>query len=74
VDASAIQGEEIYVFLWAFRGRKLEKSAGLEPGLRYRLRLVPISANADANRAARLDDLFRPDLAPFFAAEVEKVE
>ena len=73
-DASAIQGEEIYVFLWAFRGRKLEKSAGLEPGLRYRLRLAPISANADANRAARLDDLFRPDLAPFFAAEVEKVE
>ena len=72
--ASEITGEEIYVFLWAFRSRKLEASAGLEPGRRYRLRLVPMSANAEANRAARLDDLFRPDLVPFFAAEVEQVE
>lgn len=72
--ASGITGEEIYVFLWAFRERKMEPGAGLVPGNRYKLRLVPMEANPDANRAVRLDDLFRPDLVPFFAAEVEEVE
>jgi len=62
-------GEERLVFLWAFRDRKLEPGASLEPGRRYRLRLVPLEDNAAAGRATRLDDFFRPELEPSFAEE-----
>ncbi len=65
-------GEELYVFHWAFRRRELEPAAALETGRRYRLRLVPLEqAPAAAVRATRLDDLFRTDLAPWFAEAVE---
>ncbi len=67
-------GGEHAVFLWAFRDRKLEPAAAMEPGRRYRLRLVPLGEDAAANRATRLDDLFRPDLDPWFAASFELVE
>jgi hypothetical protein len=67
-------GGERLVFLWAFRNRTLEPTAALEPGRRYRLRLTPLEGQAEANRATRLDDLFRPDLNPEFALEVEPVE
>lgn len=67
-------GKERLVFLWAFRDRKLEPAATLEPGKRYRLRLVPLESDAAANRATRLDDLFRPDLAPWFANSFELAE
>lgn len=62
---------EHFVFLWAFRDRKLEATASLEPGRRYRLRLLPLSESPDASRATRIDDLFRVDLPPFFAVGVE---
>jgi hypothetical protein len=67
-------GKEHLVFLWAFRDRKLEPSATLEPGKRYRLRLVPLESDNAANRASRIDDLFRPDLSPSFANSFEAVE
>ncbi|HRQ88994.1 MAG TPA: hypothetical protein PLA50_09365, partial [Bacteroidia bacterium] len=67
-------GTEHCVFLWAFRDRKLEPAAKLGPGLRYRLRTVPLESETAANRATRLDDFFRQDLEPGFAAEFEKVE
>jgi hypothetical protein len=67
-------GKEHLVFFWAFRDRKLEPAAALEPGKRYRLRLVPLESDAAANRASRIDDLFRPDLAPWFATSFEAAE
>lgn len=67
-------GKERLVFLWAFRDRKLEPAAAMEPGKRYRLRLAPLESDAAANRATRLDDLFRPDLAPWFASSFEVAE
>lgn len=67
-------GGEHAVFLWAFRDRKLEPAAVLEPGRRYRLRLVPLGEDAAASRAIRLDDFFRPDLDPWFATSFERVE
>jgi hypothetical protein len=62
---------EHFVFLWAFRDRKLEATSSLETGKRYRLRLVPLSDSPDASRATRIDDLFRVDLSPSFAVGVE---
>lgn len=62
---------EHFVFLWAFRDRKLEATASLEPGRRYRLRLLPLSESPVASRATRIDDLFRVDLPPSFAVGVE---
>ena len=70
----AEDGTEHSVFFWAFRDRKLEPAAALEPGRRYRLRLVPLDQDAAANRATRLDDLFRPDLTPVFAESFEAVD
>lgn len=67
-------GGERNVFFWAFRGRKLEPAARLEPGRRYRLRLVPLERNTEASRAARIDDLFRPDLTPWFAESFETAD
>lgn len=63
----ADDGSEHFVFFWAFRNRRPEPAASLQPGRRYRLRISPFEGNAAANRATRLDDLFRPDLAPVFA-------
>jgi hypothetical protein len=62
---------EHFVFFWGFRKRQLEPSAALEPGRRYRLKIMPFEENAGANRATRLDDLFRPDLVPVFAESFE---
>jgi len=66
--------DEFYVFLWAFRDRERSPAAALEPGRRYRLELVPLSAHEPAGRATALDDLFRTDLEPWFAVGVERVE
>ena len=62
---------EHFVFFWGFRKRQLEPSAALEAGRRYRLKVMPFEENAAANRATRLDDLFRPDLVPVFAESFE---
>ena len=67
----ADDGSEHFVFFWAFRNRRLEPASALEPGRRYRLRISSFEENAAANRATRLDDLFRPDLAPAFAESFE---
>jgi hypothetical protein len=68
-------GEEVYAFLWAFRERRLDAAAALEMGQRYRLRLVPLDRAApSAQRATRLDDLFRADLKPWFAERAEVVD
>lgn len=64
-------GSEHFVFFWGFRKRQLEPAAALEPGRRYRLKITPFEGNAAANRSTRLDDLFRPDLAPVFAESFE---
>lgn len=68
------KGQDRLVFLWAFRDRKLEPTASLKTGQRYRLRLMPLEDNVEAARAARLDDLFRPDLELLFAEECVAVE
>jgi hypothetical protein len=67
----ADDGSDHFVFFWGFRKRQLEPAAALEPGRRYRLRITPFEENAAANRATRLDDLFRPDLVPVFAESFE---
>jgi len=67
-------GDERLIFLWAFRDRKLEPGVSLEPGRRYRLRLVPLEDNAAAGRATRLDDFFRPELEPWFAEAITPAE
>lgn len=67
-------GQERLVFLWAFRDRKLEPGAAVEPGRRYRLRLVPLEGHAEAGRATRLDDFFRPELEPVFAESFAPAE
>ena len=69
----ADDGSEHFVFFWGFRKRQLEPAAALEPGRRYRLKIMPFEENAAANRATRLDDLFRPDLVPVFAESFEPV-
>ncbi len=66
------EGEEICVYFWAFRDRKLSPESRLEIGERYHLRLLPLGDDAEANRATRLDDFFRPDLSPWFAEEVRE--
>lgn len=60
-------GIEHLVFFWAFRDRKLDAAGGLEVGRRYRLDLIPLEDAPEAKSATRLDDLFRPDLKPWFA-------
>ncbi len=70
----AEDGSERLVFFWAFRDRKLDPAASLEPGRRYRLRLASLDSDAAANRATRLDDLFRPDLTPWFATSFQEVD
>jgi len=67
-------GTELNVFFWAFRDRKLEPGSRLEPGKTYRLRLVPLADHAEASRATRLDDFFRPELAPWFAVDFSEAE
>jgi hypothetical protein len=67
-------GQERLVFLWAFRDRKLKPEAAIEPGRRYRLRLVPLEGEAEAGRATRLDDFFRPELTPWFAGTISPAE
>lgn len=67
-------GQERLVFLWAFRDRKPDPGAALEPGRRYRLRLVPLEGHAEAGRATRLDDFFRPELEPSFAESFTPAE
>jgi hypothetical protein len=69
----ADDGSEHFVFFWGFRKRQLEPAAALEPGRRYRLKVMPFEENAAANRSTRLDDLFRPDLVPVFAESFEPV-
>lgn len=64
-------GAERLVFFWAFRDRKLEPAAQIDPGERIRMRLVPLDSVPEAARATRLDDLFRPDLVPWFAERYE---
>lgn len=66
-------GSEHFVFFWGFRKRQLEPAAGLEVARRYRLKVMPFEENEAANRATRLDDLFRPDLDPVFAESFEPV-
>lgn len=66
-------GSEHFVFFWGFRKRQLEPAAALEPGRRYRLKIMPFEENAAAVRSTRLDDLFRPDLVPVFAESFEPV-
>lgn len=63
--------EELFAFLWAFKKRILEPTAGLEPGSRYRLHLIPFDGSAEAGRATQIDDFFRTDLDRWF---VEKAE
>lgn len=67
-------GQERLVFLWAFRDRKPDPGAALETGRRYRLRLVPLEGHAEAGRATRLDDFFRPELEPVFAESFAPAE
>lgn len=67
-------GSEHLVFLWAFRDRQLTPEAALKPGRRFRLRLLPLESEASASRATRLDDFFRPDLAPRFADSFELLD
>lgn len=69
-----IGGTELNVFFWAFRDRKLEPGSRLEPGKTYRLRLVPLADHVEANRATRLDNLFRPELTPWFAVDFSEAE
>lgn len=64
-------GTERLVFFWAFRDRRLERAAEFAPGERIRMRLVPLDAVSEAARVTRLDDLFRPDLVPWFAEHYE---
>ncbi len=66
-------GAEHLVFFWGFRKRQFEPSAALEKDRRYRLRVRPFEENAAANRATRLDDLFRPDLVPVFAESFQPI-
>ncbi len=68
------EGTELNVFFWAFRERKLEPGARLEPGRTYRLRLVPLADHGEANRATRLDDFFRPELTPWFAVDFSEIQ
>lgn len=74
VGGNQPEGTELNVFLWAFRERKLEPGARLEPGRTYRLRLVPLADHAEANRATRLDDFFRPELTPWFAVDFSEIQ
>lgn len=67
-------GQERLVFLWAFRDRKPDPGSALEPGKRYRLRLVPLEGSAAAGRATRLDDFFRPELEPMFSESFAPAE
>ena len=67
-------GQERLVFLWAFRDRKPDPGAALQPGRRYRLRLVPLEGHVEAGRATRLDDFFRPELEPVFAESFAPAE
>ena len=67
-------GQERIVFFWAFRDRKPDPGAALEPGRRYRLRFVPLEGHAEAGRATRLDDFFRPELEPVFAESFAPAE
>ena len=74
-DIKVVSGEyydsEAYVFLWAFRDRKLLPTSHLSPGQRYQLKLIPMIKKPELSRKTQLDDVTRFDLDRFFAVEVE---
>lgn len=73
VDLGVYDGEELCVFLWAFRDRKMKPTSTFEPGKTYRLRIAPIESLPEVKTRTRLDDFFRIDLTPMFATEAEEV-
>lgn len=72
-----IEGEyserEMLVHHWAFRDRKLDAAARLEPGARQRLRLAPLGGREDA-RVYRSDSTERAGLVPYWAEEAGAIE
>lgn len=72
VVEGAYAKEELFVFLWAFRDRKLLDTAGLKPGDRCRLELRPFPSEGPEATATKLDDLFRADLDRYHAIEADK--
>ncbi|MDF1753213.1 MAG: hypothetical protein P1U89_10595 [Verrucomicrobiales bacterium] len=71
VESGEYYDKEAYVFLWAFRDRKFLPSANLQPGKRYRLKLIHMNERPELSRKTQLDDLIRFDLDRLFAIEIE---
>ncbi|MDF1815697.1 MAG: hypothetical protein P1V20_26095 [Verrucomicrobiales bacterium] len=75
-NITVLKGEyfdaEAYVFLWAFKDRKLLPSARLEVGKKYRLTLDAMRKHPELSRKTQLDDLLRYDIDRLFAIEVEE--
>lgn len=71
IESGEYFDEEAFVFLWAFRNRKLSSTAGLELGERYRLILTPLVKEEKMARKTQLDDIARFDIESYWAEEVE---